>query len=81
MRLLCALKQTSWRMTNQSCIVVVDQQSGALTKSQNRVAVQMMELHDSLLASLALVLAVGVWVEIVRIDVERSQLKCIESRR
>lgn len=70
LRLLVSLEESSWSVTNQRCDVTVDKQGGALTKSQHVIAGEMMELLNSLLARLALVLTFWLWVEIVRVYVE-----------
>lgn len=80
LRLLISLEESSWSVTDQSGDVTVDKQGGALAKSQHGIVVEVMELQDSLLARLPLVLTFGLWVEIVRVDVEWCQLKCVERR-
>lgn len=79
--LLVALEETRWRVADESGFVVVDEERGAFAQTQHRVVVQVMKLGDAFLARLALVLAVGVGVEVVRIDVKRRQLQSVERRR
>src|SRR5437764_6997545 len=65
----------------QRCHLAVDSQPGALSHGQHRYAVFLAELSEPLSPGLALVGACRVWVEVVRIDLERDEAERVEPFR